>query len=265
MDNNLPLFVFHYFWIMNLSKKILMLAICLCSFTDLLKAQNQNVTLSDNELITELVERHKRAGLMKQTTPGYRIQLYFGSERTKAAEIKTEFSNNFSNTPAYLLYQQPNFKVRVGDFKTRMEAFAFLESIKEFYTTSFIVPDDIKLPKRDLNTGSLGSPDNFSGSGPKSNKGSITANLTGRSIRTLPTLTEQNQEEGKVVLDITVDSKGNVVLAEGPARGSSTTSSVLLKKAKEAAFKTKFTEAEIPADAEVKFQKGTFSIIFHIE
>lgn len=230
-----------------------------------MKAQNQNVNVFNEELITDLVDRHKKTGLLKQTTAGYRIQLYFGSERSKAAEIKTDFSANFSNTPAYLIYQQPNFKIRVGDFKTRMEAFAFLESIKEFYTTSFIVPDDIKLPKRDLNTGSIGSPENHSGIGSSSEKESITANLTGRSIRILPTLTEQYEEEGKIVLDISVDSKGNVVLAEGPARGSTTTNTVLLKKAKEAAFKTKFTEADMPTDAEVTFQKGTFSIIFHIE
>lgn len=250
---------------MNLTRiKSLLITILIC-LSGFVKAQNQNINASNEELITDLVDRHKKNGLLKQTTAGYRIQLYFGSERSKAAEIKTDFSNNFSNTPAYLIYQQPNFKIRVGDFKTRMEAFAFLESIKEFYTTSFIVPDDIKLPKRDLNTGSFGSEESFSGSGPKSEKNAITANLTGRSIRILPTLIEQNQEEGKVVLDITVDSKGNVVLAEGPARGSTTTSTVLLKKAKEAAFKTKFAEAEIPTDDEVKFQKGTFSIIFHIE
>lgn len=250
---------------MNKSLKKLILFLFLFHLIGFVKAQNQKVVNPNEDLITELVERHKKTGLLKQTTPGYRIQLYFGSERSKATEIKTDFSNNFSNTPAYLIYQQPNFKIRVGDFKTRMEAFAFLESIKEFYTTSFIVPDDIKLPKRELNTGSYGSQESFSGSGPKSEKEAITANLTGRSIRILPTLIEQNQEEGKVVLDITVDSKGNVVLAEGPARGSTTTSTVLLKKAKEAAFKTKFTEAEIPTDAEVTFQKGTFSIIFHID
>lgn len=250
---------------MNLTRiKSLLITILIC-LSGFVKAQNQNVNASNEELITDLVDRHKKNGLLKQTTAGYRIQLYFGSERSKAAEIKTDFSNNFSNTPAYLIYQQPNFKIRVGDFKTRMEAFAFLESIKEFYTTSFIVPDDIKLPKRDLNSGSKGSPENYSGNGPSSEKESITANLTGRSIRILPVITEQYQEEGKIVLDITVDSKGNVVLAEGPARGSTTTSTVLLKKAKEAAFKTKFTEAEIPTDDEVKFQKGTFSIIFHIE
>lgn len=250
---------------MNLTRiKSLLILILIC-LNGFVKAQNQNVNVFNEELITDLVDRHKKTGLLKQTTAGYRIQLYFGSERSKAAEIKTDFSANFSNTPAYLIYQQPNFKIRVGDFKTRMEAFAFLESIKEFYTTSFIVPDDIKLPKRDLNTGSIGSQENHSGIGPSSEKESITANLTGRSIRILPTLTEQYEEEGKIVLDISVDSKGNVVLAEGPARGSTTTNTVLLKKAKEAAFKTKFTEADKPTDAEVTFQKGTFSIIFHIE
>ena len=229
------------------------------------KAQNQNVNTSNDELVSDLVERHKRIGLLKQTTSGYRIQLYFGSERSKAAEIKTDFTNNFTNTPAYLIYQQPNFKIRVGDFKTRMEAFAFLESIKEFYTTSFIVPDEIKLSKRDLNTPSKGFQGNSAGNNSSSEKTPITANLTGRNVRILPQLTEQYQEEGKIILDITVDYKGNVVLAEGPARGSTTTSTNLLKKAKEAAFKTKFSAVEAPTDSEVNFQKGTLSIIFKIE
>ena len=229
------------------------------------KAQNQNVNTSNDELVSDLVERHKRIGLLKQTTSGYRIQLYFGSERSKAAEIKTDFTNNFTNTPAYLIYQQPNFKIRVGDFKTRMEAFAFLESIKEFYTTSFIVPDEIKLSKRDLNTPSKGFQGNSAGNNSSSEKTPITANLTGRNVRILPQLTEQYQEEGKIVLDITVDYKGNVVLAEGPARGSTTTNTVLLNKAKEVAFKTKFSAVEVPTDSEVNFQKGTLSIIFKIE
>lgn len=248
---------------MNLIKKILILAICLSSFTGFLKAQNQNVSSSDNDLIDRLVERHKRIGLNKQSTPGYRIQLYFGSERAKATEIKNEFSNNFLSTPTYLLYQQPNFKVRIGDFKTRMEAFAFLESIKDFYSTCFIVPDEIKLPKRDL-FNSKGSKQGISPSDNDDN-GKITANLTGRNIRKLPTMNEPSEEEGKIVLDISVDLKGNVVLAEGPARGSTTTSSILLKKAKEMAFKTKFTEINMPADSEVTYQKGTFSIIFKID
>lgn len=252
---------------MNQTRKISLLFLTFICMNGYLIAQNQNVVPSSEEMTSDLVERHKRFGLLKQTTPGYRIQLYFGSERSKAAEIKTDFSNNFSNTSAYLIYQQPNFKIRVGDFKTRMEAFAFLESIKEFYTTSFIVPDEIKLPKRDLNSSTKGDVGNSPYAGPNSStaKTPITANLTGRNIRILPVLNEQYQEEGKIVLDISVDSKGNVVMAEGPARGSTTTSSSLLKKAKELAFKTKFTEVELPTDSDITYQKGTFSIIFNIE
>ena len=247
------------------TRKTLLLILIFTFLNVYVKAQNQNVNSSNNELITNLVERHKRNGLLKQTTSGYRIQLYFGSERAKASEIKADFSNNFSNTPAYLVYQQPNFKIRVGDFKTRMEAFAFLESIKEFYTTSFIVPDEIKLPKRDLSNSSKGTIGNSTGAISSPEKTPVISNLTGRNIRILPQLNEQYQEEGKIVLDITVDNKGNVVMAEGPARGSTTTSTVLLQKAKEAAFKTKFSEAEIPMDSEVTFQKGTLSITFKIE
>jgi hypothetical protein len=248
---------------MNFTRKSILFFLFLGSFCASLMAQNS--TPPNEELVKDLVDRHKRIGLLKQTTQGYRIQLYFGSERTKATELKLDFTNNFSNTPAYLIYQQPNFKVRVGDFKTRMEAFAFLESIKEFYTTSFIVPDDIKLPKRDISTSTKGVSGNSSGHVTSSETTSITTNLTERSIRLLPQLNEPNQEEGKIVLDISVDSKGNVVQAEGPARGSTTTSSVLLQKAKELAFKTKFSEVELSMDSEVTYQKGTLSVIFKIE
>ncbi len=147
-----------------------------------------------------------------------------------------------------------------------MEASAFLESIKEFYTTSFIVPDEIKLPKRDLSTSLKGvNQGNESGPASTPDKNRISANLTGRNIRILPQINDQYYEEGKIVLDISVDTKGNVVLAEGPARGSTTTNTVLLQKAKEIAYKTKFSEIELPADSEVNFQKGTLSIIFKIE
>jgi hypothetical protein len=253
---------------MNSTRKLSLLFLSFICLNGLVKAQNQIVNTSNDELISDLVERHKRNGLMKQTTAGYRIQIYFGSERSKAAEIKTDFFNNFSNTPSYLLYQQPNFKVRVGDFKTRMEAAAFLESIKEFYTTSFIVPDEIKLPKRDLNNaskGNQGSQGNSLGNNSSASKTPISANLTGRNIRILPQLNEQYQEEGRIVLDISVDTKGNVVLAEGPARGSTTTNTSLLQKAKEIAYKTKFSESEVPAENEVTFQKGTISITFTID
>ncbi len=95
----------------------------------------------------ELIERHKKVNAMKMAMPGFRIQIYFGNDRNRAQEIRTEFLQYFGDTPAYLIYQQPNFKVRVGDFRTRLEASGFLKKLESHYKSAFIVPDDVKLPE----------------------------------------------------------------------------------------------------------------------
>jgi hypothetical protein len=66
--------------------------------------------------------------------------------RPKASEVKLDFSGKHSDVPSYISYTAPNFKVRVGDFRTRLEAVKFMKSIEGQYPTIFIVPDEIALP-----------------------------------------------------------------------------------------------------------------------
>lgn len=119
-------------------KKILTIIFCLYAFTS--QAQ------SSDSLINNLVAKHVSINEKKLSMPGYRVQIYFGAKRDKATEIKTGFNQAYPEIPAYLSYQQPNFKVRVGDCKTRLEATKILESIKGVYDVAFIVKDDVKLP-----------------------------------------------------------------------------------------------------------------------
>ncbi|MBL7923162.1 MAG: SPOR domain-containing protein, partial [Bacteroidia bacterium] len=85
--------------------------------------------LRSDSLANELVQRHKRVNAAKMSMPGFRIQVYFGTERNKAQEIRAEFLQVFPDCPAYLVYHQPNFKVRVGDFRNRLEAAGFLKKM----------------------------------------------------------------------------------------------------------------------------------------
>ncbi len=107
---------------------------------------DSTVVLIQDSRLDALIRRQKNANLIKQTMPGYRIQIYFGGVRQKASEIKSAFADKHNDISAYLTYQQPNFKVRVGDFRTRLEAQRFLKSMEGEYTTMFIVPDEVKLP-----------------------------------------------------------------------------------------------------------------------
>ncbi|MFM7015484.1 MAG: hypothetical protein ACKOX3_04065 [Bacteroidota bacterium] len=104
-------------------------------------------------------------------------------------------------------------------------------------------------------TGSGDGGGNGSGSGKGDGFG---FDLTGRGIRSTPKVEDNSQEQGKVVIDIRVDKNGNVISAEGPARGSTTTSANLVRKSKEAAFKVKFT----PSSNDVEVQKGTMTFRF---
>lgn len=99
-----------------------------------------------NERYDQLLDKLKEQNLKTQSMQGYRIQVYFGSIRQKASEIKLEFTSRYPDVPAYLTYQQPNFKVRVGDYRSRSEAQKFIKQLEGQYPTLFIVPDEVKLP-----------------------------------------------------------------------------------------------------------------------
>ena len=94
----------------------------------------------------DLVSRQKKENLQHPSIHGYRVQIYFGVNRPKASEVKLDFSSRYPDVSAYLTYQQPNYKVRVGDFRNRYEAIRFVKTIEGLYPTTFVVPDEVKLP-----------------------------------------------------------------------------------------------------------------------
>ena len=78
---------------------------------------------------------------------GYRIQIaaYSGvNSKSQAESARYSFNNLFPYTQSDLIYKVPYFKVRVGNYYTRLQAFKDLETIRETYPSAYIVPDKIK-------------------------------------------------------------------------------------------------------------------------
>ncbi len=92
------------------------------------------------------------------------------------------------------------------------------------------------------------------GNGPGSKYG---IDLKGRAVVKPPQLPKDTKEEGKVVVEITVDSEGNVIEANPNGRGTTTSSALLKAKAKQAALATKFN-----VEGKFEEQRGTITIIF---
>jgi hypothetical protein len=84
---------------------------------------------------------------------GYRIQIYMDNSpkaKNEAIRIESLFKEMFSDVTAYVRYNAPNWKVLVGDFRTREEAVVFEQTIRsflpEFGREMYIVPSRINLP-----------------------------------------------------------------------------------------------------------------------
>jgi len=104
------------------------------------------VEIIQDERISALLEKNEELNSESKTIPGYRIQIHFGGAREKSTEVKTKFLKAFPEVAAYESYEQPNFKIRVGDFRTRLEAQKFLKELNGNFTSAFIVQDEIQLP-----------------------------------------------------------------------------------------------------------------------
>lgn len=89
--------------------------------------------------------------LTKGVQEGYRIKIHFGIDREAAETIKTKFQKSFPDLIAYKEYQQPNFVVLVGDYRTKLEAFESLKKIKIDFPSAFIVKDKVLLIKQSGN------------------------------------------------------------------------------------------------------------------
>jgi hypothetical protein len=100
-----------------------------------------------DEAVRGLMSKHIALGKARNAMPGYRVQIFFGDNREDANLIKSEFLRIYPNIGAYLVYQQPNFKIRVGDFKTRLLATEFLLEVQDKFPMAFLVKDNIKLPR----------------------------------------------------------------------------------------------------------------------
>ncbi|MGB0892187.1 MAG: SPOR domain-containing protein [Flavobacteriaceae bacterium] len=108
-------------------------------FTTFLCGFNMNAqeTNTDNEEIKALI--NKKRAYNKQFGFGYRIQLFNGLE-TSAKKIKSKFSIENPTIKTYLRYYKPEWKVRIGNYKTKLEADKALNIFKKDYPGAIIVP-----------------------------------------------------------------------------------------------------------------------------
>lgn len=125
---------------------IAFLFICTVSVSN---AQKGEVNIVKDGRIDGLVGREGKIvpPAINPEIDGYRIQLFFDTDRTALNDARSTFFAKYPRIDTYTNYQAPNFFLRAGDFRTRMEAEKIKAEIEDLFPTSFIVREKINLPR----------------------------------------------------------------------------------------------------------------------
>lgn len=73
---------------------------------------------------------------------GFRIQVISTNQRDQAFRIKAELLTNFPDHKSYIIYQSPNFKVRIGNFIKKEDAEMLKSQLNKFYPRGVYIVDD---------------------------------------------------------------------------------------------------------------------------
>jgi hypothetical protein len=88
--------------------------------------------------INEVTTRDSRRNI-----PGYRIQVINSSDRNKVFATKTRIYQQFPELKPYLIYQPPNYKLKLGNFRTSEDAEPYLDQLSKLFGTGVYLVHDI--------------------------------------------------------------------------------------------------------------------------
>ncbi|WP_346861610.1 SPOR domain-containing protein [uncultured Draconibacterium sp.] len=125
------------------------------SFQEELTADSTRIALMDNldvsrdPRLDKMLKWHIEKNEKREGIDGFRVEIFFSSRsdaKEEALAIKTDFLSDYPNQAVHIKFVAPNFRVRVGDFRTKNEAWRLYKQIQRDYPAAFIVPDVIDFP-----------------------------------------------------------------------------------------------------------------------
>ena len=81
---------------------------------------------------------------------GYRIRVFYDNgqnARNRSEAISRSISASYPGIGVYRTFESPNFKVCVGDFRTKDEALKVYHSLRSSYPTAIILKETINYPR----------------------------------------------------------------------------------------------------------------------
>ena len=115
----------------------------------ILSVLGSGVKVNQSQAMRSAFDSYVSNNASKKLT-GYRIRVYFDNgqnARARSEAIARSVSNTYPGIGVYRTFESPNYKVSVGDFRTKDEALKVFHSLKASYPTALLLKETINYPR----------------------------------------------------------------------------------------------------------------------
>lgn len=109
--------------------------------------ENSGVVIIKDKKIDDLIKN--KSNIRRVSTAGYRVQIYFSTDKDKVQELRMKFIKQYPKMETYITFDAPNYILRVGDFTEKNDAERFKKEIFREYPENFILKTAINVPNDD--------------------------------------------------------------------------------------------------------------------
>ena len=117
--------------------RILLVFISVCLFSISVNGQENSIRYNDT-LTKKFYNLKKEYSKRVFESTFYTIQIYYGGLE-EADSILEDFRENYQEIKSNLIFETPNYKVRIGEYRDINVASQKLEEIRRIYPSSFII------------------------------------------------------------------------------------------------------------------------------
>tara|TARA_B100000287_G_C20110139_1_gene574063 strand:- start:6 stop:398 length:393 start_codon:yes stop_codon:yes gene_type:complete len=118
----------------------------LCAFPLFVLSQGTGkIEILYEEKLDSLVKKYESIQKNNSGVEGYRIQVGFASKKAEIQEKRIGFIRKYPEISIYLTYNAPYYKLRIGNFRNKLQAEKIKNHIRKHYPGAYLVPEFIPM------------------------------------------------------------------------------------------------------------------------
>lgn len=116
---------------------------------DILSVLGSGAQVEQSNTIRQALQQYTLSNAEKPIS-GYRIRVFYDNgpqARVKSENIEQTLQKQFPEVLVYRSFESPNYKVSIGDFRSKDEALRIYNALKGTYPTAYIIKESINYPR----------------------------------------------------------------------------------------------------------------------